>query len=136
MVNFSAIILKKILRYIYEQEICLDRGEELDIIIGLDYLQLVEGAGMGWLESRCWALAETHLCHTSAVRTLAVADKSGLDNAKKLAEVALQFITNHVEEVMEEKEHVFLGKDHLLKIMDSREFKLRYDDELKIILVT
>jgi len=136
IVNFSADILRKILKYIYEQEMCLDRGEELDVIIGLDYLQLVEGAGMGWLEERCWALAETHLCHTSAVRTLAVADKSRLGSAKKLAEVALQFITSHIEEVMEEKEHVFLAKDHLIKIMDSREFKLRYNDELRIILVT
>jgi len=136
IVNFNAAILRKILKYIYEQEMCLDRGEELDVIIGLDYLQLVEGAGMGWLEGRCWALAETHLCHTSAVRTLAVADKSRLESAKKLAEVALQFITSHVEEVMEEKEHVFLAKDHLIKIMDSREFKLRYNDELRITLVT
>jgi len=135
MVNFSAGILKKILKYIYEQEMCLDRGEELDVIVGLDYLQLVEGAGMGWLEDRCWALAETHLCHSSAVRTLAVAEKSRLDNAKKLAEVALEFITCHVEEVMEEREHVFLSKQHLVRILDSREFKLRYNEDVKIRLV-
>ena len=68
MINFSPAILMKLLKYVYEQEMCLNLGDELDLLVGMDYLQLVEGAGLRWLEGACWSLAETHLCHTSAVR--------------------------------------------------------------------
>jgi len=131
MVNFSPGILKKLLKYVYEQEMCLNMGEELDLLVGMDYLQLVEGAGLTWLEGVCWSLAETHLCHTSAVRTLNVADKSRLATANKLVKSCLQLIVDHLVEVMEEKEHLFLSTEHLLDVLSRRQFRQNYSREVQ-----
>ena len=64
-----------------------------------------------------------------------MADKSRLEKANKLVETCLQVVVNHIVEVMEEKEHVFLSFDHLVNILSRQQFRQSYSPAVQATFV-